>query len=94
MLLRKTLPPCLLAVNVATWELLLYVIQIEYLLKYTWSRQATARAGNALGQVGVGSGLVVTLGSMAVGAAAYPQIAACMVGGAAIGTLCYMDSDV
>lgn len=55
-------------------------------LEYTWTPQATARAGNALGQVGVGSGLVVTLGSMAVGAAAYPQIAACMVGGAAIGT--------
>lgn len=51
--------------------------------------QVTARAGNALGMIGVGTGIVATLASLAVSPAITPaimaQMATCLVSGGAIG---------
>lgn len=49
------------------------------------SSQTTSRLGNALGMVGVSSGLVATLGVMDISPELAAQIAACMLGGGSIG---------
>ncbi|XP_064488685.1 NAD(P) transhydrogenase, mitochondrial-like [Ornithodoros turicata] len=51
------------------------------------SSQKTSRLGNALGMIGVSGGIAATLGSMNMSPELAMQVAACMGGGAAIGTV-------
>lgn len=51
------------------------------------SSQKTSRLGNALGMVGVSSGIAATLGSLDLSPELAIQVAACMGGGAGIGLL-------
>uniref|UniRef100_T1JNF6 NAD(P) transhydrogenase, mitochondrial n=1 Tax=Strigamia maritima TaxID=126957 RepID=T1JNF6_STRMM len=51
------------------------------------SSQKTARLGNALGMIGVSSGIAATLGSLSPNAQVLAQMAACMGVGGALGTV-------
>ncbi|EEC04253.1 NAD(P) transhydrogenase, putative [Ixodes scapularis] len=51
------------------------------------SSQKTSRLGNALGMIGVSSGIAATLGSLDLSPELAVQVAACMGGGAGIGLL-------
>ncbi|KAI7844259.1 hypothetical protein COHA_002057 [Chlorella ohadii] len=49
------------------------------------ANQKTARLGNTLGLIGVGTGLVATLGALQVAAQTYTQILVCLLIGASVG---------
>jgi len=51
------------------------------------SSQKTSRLGNNLGMIGVAGGIAATLGQMAPSAEVLAQMAACTIGGGALGTL-------